>query len=87
MNGAPSVLPLAEPTRGLDVLAIERVHAAIRDARQRGAAVLLVSSDLPELLELSDRLLVMRRGRIVGEVVPGRTDEEELGLMMTGGAR
>ncbi|MHC4472944.1 MAG: ABC transporter ATP-binding protein [Planctomycetota bacterium] len=87
LAAAPRVLLLAEPTRGLDVGAIERVHAAIRRVRSGGAAVLLVSSDLAELLALSDRVLVMRGGRLVGEVKPGSTDEEELGLMMAGGAR
>jgi simple sugar transport system ATP-binding protein len=80
----PTILLLAEPSRGLDVGAVERVHAEIRRARDAGAAVLLVSSDLSELLALSDRLLVIRAGRIVGEVDPGATDEEELGLLMTG---
>jgi simple sugar transport system ATP-binding protein len=79
------VLLLEEPTRGLDVGAIETVHERVRAARDGGAAVLLVSSDLEELLALSDRILVLRRGRLVGEVEPGRTTEEELGLMMSGG--
>jgi simple sugar transport system ATP-binding protein len=76
---------LAEPTRGLDVRAIGRAHERIRRLRDRGGAVLLVSSDLSELLALSDRLLVFRRGRISGEVEPGQTSEEELGLLLAGG--
>jgi simple sugar transport system ATP-binding protein len=84
---SPGVLLLGEPTRGLDVGAMELVHAKIRAARDGGAAVLLVSSDLDELQSLSDRILVLRRGRIVGEVTPGETTEEDLGLMMSGGER
>ncbi len=85
LASSPRVLLLAEPCRGLDVGAIERVHGEIRAAANRGAAILLVSSDLPEILSLSDRILVLRRGRISGEVKAGRTTEEELGLMMAGG--
>lgn len=64
----PSILVLDEPTRGVDVGAKAEIHDIIRREADRGAAVLLVSSDLPELLSLSDRIMIIRDGRIVGEV-------------------
>jgi simple sugar transport system ATP-binding protein len=85
LAGGPGVLLLAEPTRGLDVGAAEGVHEKIRGVRDAGAAVLVASSDVAELIALADRIVVFARGRITGEVVPGRTTEEELGLMMSGG--
>jgi len=81
----PRVLVVAEPCRGLDVGAVERVHAAIREVRDGGAAVLLVSSDLSEIIALSDRVVVLRRGAVVGEVDPRETSEEEIGLLIAGG--
>ncbi len=83
-SGARLIL-LMEPSRGLDVGAMEIVFEQVRSATARGVGVLLVSSDLTELMSLSDRILVIRRGRIAGEVHPGETTEEELGLMMAGG--
>jgi simple sugar transport system ATP-binding protein len=80
----PSVLLAAQPTRGLDVGAIEFVHRRLVEARDRGKAVLLVSLELDEILSLSDRILVMYEGRIVAEYGPDVT-EEELGVAMTGG--
>jgi general nucleoside transport system ATP-binding protein len=80
----PSVLLAAQPTRGLDVGAIEFVHRQLVEARDRGKAVLLVSLELEEILSLSDRILVMYEGQIVGEYGPDAT-EEELGIAMTGG--
>ncbi len=80
----PRILLAAQPTRGLDVGAIEFVHRQLVDARSRGKAVLLVSLELDEILSLSDRILVMYEGRVVGEYGPGAT-EEELGIAMTGG--
>jgi ABC-type uncharacterized transport system ATPase subunit len=80
----PSVLLAAQPTRGLDVGAIEFVHRQLVEARDRGKAVLLVSLELEEILSLSDRILVMYEGRIVGEYGPD-VSEEELGIAMTGG--
>ncbi|MEN8149458.1 MAG: ABC transporter ATP-binding protein [Planctomycetota bacterium] len=85
LGGGPAALLLAEPTRGLDVGAIENVYGKIRAARDAGAAVVVTSSDVAELLALADRILVMARGKIAGEVVPGTTTEEELGLLMSGG--
>ncbi len=80
----PRVLFAAQPTRGLDVGAIEFVHRQLIEARDRGTAVLLVSLELDEILSLSDRILVMYEGEIVGEYGPD-VNEEELGIAMTGG--
>jgi ABC-type uncharacterized transport system ATPase subunit len=82
----PRVLIAAQPTRGLDVGAIEYVHRRLIDARDQGRAVLLVSLELDEILSLSDRILVLYEGRIAGEYGPDVT-EEELGLAMTGGRK
>jgi simple sugar transport system ATP-binding protein len=80
----PAVLVAAQPTRGLDVGAIEFVHRRIVQERDAGRAILLVSFELDEILSLSDRILVLYEGRIVGEYAPG-VSEEELGIAMTGG--
>jgi simple sugar transport system ATP-binding protein len=80
----PRVLLAAQPTRGLDVGAIEFVHRQLVEARDEGKAVLLVSLELEEILSLSDRILVIYEGRIVAEYGPLAT-EEELGIAMTGG--
>ena len=77
------MLIAAQPTRGLDVGAIEFVHRRLVAERDEGRAILLVSLELDEILSLSDRILVMFEGRIVGEYGPDAT-EEELGLAMAG---
>ena len=82
----PQVLIAAQPTRGLDVGAIEFVHRRLVEQRDAGRAVLLVSLELEEILSLSDRILVIYEGQIVGEFPPTAT-EEELGFAMTGGRR
>jgi simple sugar transport system ATP-binding protein len=82
----PRVLIAAQPTRGLDVGAIEFVHRRLVEERDEGRGILLVSLELEEILSLSDRILVMYEGRIVGEFTPG-VSEEELGVAMTGGGR
>jgi general nucleoside transport system ATP-binding protein len=82
----PRVLIAAQPTRGLDVGAIEFVHRRLVEQRDAGKAVLLISLELEEVISLSDRILVMYEGRIVGEYGPSVT-EEELGIAMTGGGR
>jgi ABC-type uncharacterized transport system ATPase subunit len=82
----PRVLIAAQPTRGLDVGAIEFVHRRLVEERDRGRAILLVSLELDEVLSLSDRILVMFEGQIVGEFPPTAT-QEELGLAMTGGGQ
>ncbi|KAB0682717.1 ABC transporter ATP-binding protein [Aureimonas leprariae] len=83
MERGPSVLLVGQPTRGVDVGAIEFIHRRIVAMRDEGRAVLLVSVELDEIRALSDRILVMFAGRIVGERGPG-TDEGELGLLMAG---
>ena len=80
----PQVLIAAQPTRGLDVGAIEFVHRRLVEERDNGRAILLVSLELEEILSLSDRILVIYEGRIVGEFAP-KVSEEELGIAMTGG--
>ena len=82
----PRVLIAAQPTRGLDVGAIEFVHRRLVNERDGGRAILLVSLELDEILSLSDRILVMFEGRIVGEF-PLTVTEEELGIAMIGGGR
>jgi ABC-type uncharacterized transport system ATPase subunit len=80
----PRVLVAAQPTRGLDVGAIEFVHRRLVAERDEGRAILLVSFELDEILSLSDRILVFYEGRIVGEYTPD-VSEEKLGFAMTGG--
>jgi general nucleoside transport system ATP-binding protein len=82
----PRVLIAAQPTRGLDVGAIEFVHRRLVEERDEGRAILLVSFELDEILSLSDRILAVYEGRVVGEYSPD-VSSEELGLAMTGGAR
>jgi simple sugar transport system ATP-binding protein len=82
----PKVLIAAQPTRGLDVGAIEFVHRRLVEERDEARGVLLVSLELEEVLSLSDRILVMYEGEIVGEFPP-TASEEELGVAMTGGGR
>jgi len=82
----PKVLIAAQPTRGLDVGAIEFVHRRLVEERDERKAVLLVSLELEEILSLSDRILVIYEGTIVGEFGPDAT-EEELGIAMTGGGQ
>jgi general nucleoside transport system ATP-binding protein len=84
-SGEPRVLVVASPTRGLDVAAIETVHAYLREAASRGVAVLLISEDLDEILALADRVAVLYDGRIVGERDAESAGIEEIGLLMAGG--
>jgi simple sugar transport system ATP-binding protein len=87
MGGDPDLLIAAQPTRGVDVGAIEYIHQQIIQLRDRGHGVLLVSAELDEILSLSDRILVMYEGEIVGDFVGGSVSEEELGLYMLGTKR
>lgn len=84
LSCGPRILVAAQPTRGVDIGAIEAIHQRILQARDRGLAVLLVSADLNEVLGLSDRILVMQAGQIVGELRPEEATEERLGLLMGG---
>jgi ABC-type uncharacterized transport system ATPase subunit len=83
----PLVLVVAQPTRGLDVGAIETVHSYLRGAAARGVAILLLSEDLDEIRALADRILVVYEGEIAGELEAGAASIEEIGLLMAGGAR
>ncbi|HEY6193936.1 MAG TPA: hypothetical protein VI504_02750, partial [Candidatus Eisenbacteria bacterium] len=76
----------AHPTRGVDLGAVDALHRRILAARAAGLGVLLVSSELSEILALSDRIVVLTGGRIVHETTPATTDERTLGLWMTGRA-
>jgi ABC-type uncharacterized transport system ATPase subunit len=82
----PRLLLVAQPTRGVDIGAIEFIHRQILALRDSGCAVLLVSAELEEVTALADRLLVLHQGKIVREVDPARTTPAEIGLLMTGGA-
>jgi simple sugar transport system ATP-binding protein len=81
----PRLLVVLYPTRGLDVVTTAAVQRLLLRARTSGCAVLLVSQDLAELRSLSDRLLVMRDGKIVAEVDPTKADAYDIGRLMTGG--
>ena len=83
----PELLIAVQPTRGLDVGAIEYIHKQLVAQRDAGKAVLLVSLELDEVMDVSDRILVMYEGEIVGEFDPKKTTENELGLYMAGAKR
>ena len=87
LDKKPRLLVAVQPTRGLDVGAIEYIHSQLIAARDAGAAVLLVSLELDEVMNASDRLLVMYEGEIVGEFDPETTGVQELGLYMAGAMR
>jgi simple sugar transport system ATP-binding protein len=84
LSGRPRVLLVAQPTRGVDVGAAEYIHRQLIAQRKDGTAIVIVSEDLDEVLALSDRILVMYEGSIIGEVDPRTTTRETLGLMMAG---
>jgi ABC-type uncharacterized transport system ATPase subunit len=87
IDRSPGAFVIAQPTRGLDVGAIEYIHERIVAERDKGKAILMVSLELDEILDVSDRIAVIYNGEIVGIVQAGRTDENELGLMMSGSKR
>lgn len=84
LNRPQEVLVVAHPTRGLDVGAIEYIHKQILDFRDRGKAVLLISAELDEVVQLSDRLMVLFEGQIVAECDPTEYSKTQLGMLMTG---
>jgi simple sugar transport system ATP-binding protein len=84
MYREPKVILAVQPTRGLDVGAIEFVHKQLMERRDGGHAILVVSFELDEVLDLSDRILVLFGGRIVGEFINGQVDRATLGLLMGG---
>ena len=84
LNENPKILLVGQPTRGVDIGAIEFIHQRLIDMRDKGAAILLVSVELEEVLSLSDRIVVMFDGKIVGERVNKDVTDRELGLLMAG---
>ncbi|MEO8229440.1 MAG: heme ABC transporter ATP-binding protein, partial [Chloroflexota bacterium] len=82
----PRLMVAVQPSRGLDVGAIEAVHKILLERRAQGAATLLISEDLDEILALSDRVAVVYEGRVVGLFDAAAADVGELGLLMTGGS-
>ena len=85
LSGDPSFVIANQPTRGLDVGSIEFVHKTLIEERDKGAGVLLVSVELDEVMALADRILVLYRGRIQGELKAATATEEEVGILMAGG--
>lgn len=85
MDRNPDLLIVSQPTRGLDVGAIEYIHSRLIQARDEGKAVLVVSFELDEILNVSDRIAVIHDGKIQGIVDPAKTNKQELGVLMAGG--
>jgi general nucleoside transport system ATP-binding protein len=85
LHRGPGILVASQPTRGLDIGACRYVHEQLRDLRDAGAGVLLVSEDLDELRSLSDRIVVLFRGEVVGDVTAADVSAERLGVLMAGG--
>ena len=85
LAGDPAFIIANQPTRGLDVGSIEFVHKTLVEERDKGAGVLLVSVELDEVMALSDRILVLYRGRIQGELNAATATEEAVGILMAGG--
>jgi simple sugar transport system ATP-binding protein len=81
----PKLLLVAQPTRGVDIGAIEFIHRKLVALRDSGCAILLVSAELEEVVSLSDRLMVIHKGRIVGDLDPKVATIEAIGLLMTRG--
>lgn len=87
LSRKPKLLYAVHPVRGLDIGATQFIHRRLLEERQRGAAILLVSTELDEILELSDRILVIFDGQIVGEVSGKDAKKEEIGILMAGGKK
>lgn len=84
VDRSPDILIAAQPTRGLDVGAIEFIHNRLIEERDKGRAILLISFELDEILDLSDKIAVMFDGKIVATLNPDETNEQEIGLLMAG---
>ena len=84
LSKQPSLIIASQPTRGLDIGATEFVHKKLIEEKEKGAAILIISSDLDELLLISDRILVMFGGKFVGEVCGPEYDFKQIGLLMGG---
>jgi simple sugar transport system ATP-binding protein len=82
MATQPKVLILDSPTVGVDIAAKDGIYEIVRDLAANGVAVLLISDEIPEVYYHADRVLVMRRGRLVGECEPHQTSEAELGMLV-----
>jgi len=87
MESNPNLIVAVQPTRGLDIGAIEYIHTQLVKERDAGKAVLLISLELEEVMNISDRILVMYGGEIVGELDPRKTTVQEMGLYMVGAKR
>jgi simple sugar transport system ATP-binding protein len=87
LSGNPRVVVASQPTRGLDIGAVENVHDMLLAQKARGAAVLFISTELNEVIALSDRVAVLHGGQIMGEVNPEESTVEEIGEMMLGHRR
>ncbi len=83
----PEVLLVGQPTRGVDIGAIEFIHRNLITARDNGAAILLVSTELEEIMSLSDRIIVLVDGEITGDVIAKEMDERQLGMLMANAAQ
>ena len=84
LAGEPSVIIASQPTRGLDVGAMEYIHQRILQERERGAGILLISEDLDEIFALSDRIVVLYEGALMGEAMGATASREQIGLWMSG---
>jgi len=84
ISSKPQLMVAVQPTRGLDVGAIESIQTLLLEQREAGTAILLISEELEELLSLSDRIAVIFDGKIMGIVGADKADIDEIGLMMTG---
>jgi ABC-type uncharacterized transport system ATPase subunit len=87
LAGNPAVIIAAQPTRGLDVGAMEYIHRRLLQERERGAGILLISEDLDEVFSLSDRIAVIYEGKIMGEAAAKNASREQIGLWMSGVAQ
>ncbi len=84
LSGAPRVLLVAQPTRGIDVGSAQYIHERLVEQRDQGTAVLIISEDLDEVMAISDRILVMYEGAVIGSADPRRSTREAIGLLMAG---
>jgi len=84
LSGKPTLIVASQPTRGLDVGAMEYIHQRILQEKERGAAIILISKDMDEIFILSDRIVVMYEGQIMGDVQLEEASREQIGLWMSG---
>ena len=84
LSAGPKLLIACQPTRGIDIGSIESIHRQLLEYRNQGNAVILISSELPEIMSLSDRVIVLYKGEVTGEVDPTKTDMMQIGLLMAG---